>query len=236
MDHRIVSRSEWLDARRAFVAKEKEFDRMRDKLSRERRDLPWERVEKAYVFDGPNGRESLADLFAGKSQLIVYHFMFAPDWEEGCKSCSFWADNFERLPVHLKHRDATLIAVSRAPLKKLDAYANRLGWTFKWVSSGGNDFNHDYHVSFAKGQAERAQAEYNFGMSASDGRYTGEEFPGISVFYKNKAGEIFHTYSCYARGIDMMNNVYHYLDLTPKGRDEGDGIMAWLRRNDEYKD
>jgi len=236
MDHRIVSRSEWLDARRAFVAKEKEFDRLRDELSRERRALPWERVDKAYVFDGPNGRESLADLFAGKSQLIVYHFMFAPDWEEGCKSCSFWADNFERLPVHLKHRDATLIAVSRAPFAKLDAYAKRLGWTFKWVSSGGNDFNHDYRVSFAKGQAERAQSEYNFGMSASDGRYVGEEFPGISVFYKNKAGEIFHTYSCYARGIDMMNNVYHYLDLTPKGRDEGDGIMAWLRRNDEYKD
>ena len=235
MEHRIVSRSEWLDARRAFVAKEKEFDRRRDELSRERRDLPWERVEKDYVFDGPQGRESLADLFAGKSQLIVYHFMFAPEWEEGCKSCSFWADNFERLPVHLKHRDTTMIAVSRAPLKKLDAYRKRLGWSFKWVSSGGNDFNDDFHVSFV-GEPSRAKTEYNFGMSTRDGGYAEEELPGISVFYKNKAGEIFHTYSCYARGIDMMNNAYHYLDLTPKGRDEGDGIMAWLRRNDEYKD
>lgn len=236
MDHRIVSRSEWLDARRALVAKEKHFDRLRDELSRERRALPWERVEKAYVFDGPNGRESLADLFAGKSQLIVYHFMFAPDWEEGCKSCSFWADNFDRLPVHLKHRDTTMIAISRAPLAKLDAYRKRMGWTFKWVSSAGNDFNYDYRVSFAKDETSRALTDYNFGMSKSDQRYVGEEFPGISVFYKNKAGEVFHTYSCYARGIDMMNNAYHYLDLTPKGRDEGDGIMAWLRRNDEYKD
>lgn len=236
MEHRIVSRNEWLDARRALVAKEKHFDRLRDELSRERRDLPWERVEKDYVFDGPQGRESLADLFAGKSQLIVYHFMFAPEWEEGCKSCSFWADNFERLPVHLKHRDTTMIAVSRAPLKKLDAYRKRMGWTFKWVSSAGNDFNYDYRVSFAKDEVSRALTEYNFGMSKSDQRYVGEEFPGISVFYKDKAGQIFHTYSCYARGIDMMNNAYHYLDLTPKGRDEGDGIMAWLRRNDEYKD
>jgi predicted dithiol-disulfide oxidoreductase (DUF899 family) len=236
MDHRIVSRNDWIDARRAFLAKEKEFTKLRDELSRARRDLPWERVEKAYVFDGPDGRESLADLFDGTSQLIVYHFMFAPDWEEGCKSCSFWADNFERLPVHLKHRDTAMVAISRAPLTKLDAYRKRMGWTFKWVSSGGNDFNFDYHVSFAKGQEARALSDYNFGASSSDKRYAGEEFPGISVFYKDAAGKIFHTYSCFARGIDMMNNAYHYLDLTPKGRDEGDGIMAWLRRNDEYKD
>ena len=232
MHNRIVSRGEWLDARRAFLAKEKQFTKLRDQLSQERRDLPWEEVEKAYVFDGPNGRETLADLFAGKSQLIVYHFMFAPDWEEGCKSCSFWADNFERLPVHLKHRDTTLIAISRAPLTKLQAYAKRLGWTFKWVSSAGNDFNYDYRVSFTPEEFDKGEIDYNYGKM----RMPVAELPGISVFYKVAKGGIFHTYSCYARGLDMMNTAYHYLDLTPKGRDEGDGIMAWLRRNDEYKD
>lgn len=236
MDHRIVARDEWLDARRALLAKEKRFTQLRDELSAERRELPWEKVEKAYVFDGPAGRESLVDLFAGKSQLIVYHFMFAPEWEEGCKSCSFWADNFDRLPVHLKHRDTTMLAISRAPLAKLEAYRKRMGWSFKWVSSAGTDFNYDYNVSFAGPRAGRSRTDYNFGASADDSRYTGEEFPGISVFYKDAKGDVFHTYSCYARGIDMMNNAYHYLDLTPKGRDEGDGIMAWLRRNDEYKD
>lgn len=236
MDHRIVARDEWLDARRALLAREKRFTQLRDELSAERRELPWEKVEKSYVFDGPAGRESLADLFAGKSQLIVYHFMFAPEWEEGCKSCSFWADNFDRLPVHLKHRDTTMLAISRAPLAKLEAYRKRMGWSFKWVSSAASDFNYDYNVSFAGPRAGRSRTDYNFGASADDARYTGEEFPGISVFYKDATGDIFHTYSCYARGIDMMNNAYHYLDLTPKGRDEGDGIMAWLRRNDEYKD
>lgn len=232
MDHRIVSRDQWLDARRALLAKEKQFTRLRDQLSQERRDLPWEKVEKTYVFDGPNGRETLADLFAGKSQLIVYHFMFAPDWEEGCKSCSFWADNFERLPVHLKHRDTTLIAISRAPLAKLQAYAKRLGWTFKWVSSAGNDFNYDYRVSFTPEEVAQGEVDYNYGKVGM----AEAELPGVSVFYKDEKGGIFHTYSAYARGIDMLNNAYHYLDLTPKGRDEGDGIMAWLRRNDEYKD
>jgi len=232
MHNRIVSRDQWLESRRAFLAREKEFTRMRDELSAERRALPWERVEKAYLFDGPAGRESLGDLFAGKSQLIVYHFMFAPEWEEGCKSCSFWADNFERLPVHLKHRDTTMIAVSRAPLAKLAAYARRLGWTFKWVSSGGNDFNYDYRVSFKPDEVASGELDYNFGPF----HMKAPELPGISVFYKDAKGDIFHTYSSYSRGIDMMNNAYHYLDLTPKGRDEGDGIMAWLRRHDEYKD
>lgn len=232
MDHRIVSRDEWLAARRAFLAREKDFTRQRDALSAARRDLPWEKVEKTYVFDGPDGRETLADLFAGKSQLIVYHFMFAPEWEEGCKSCSFWADNFERLPVHLKHRDTTMLAVSRAPLAKLQAYARRLGWTFKWVSSGGNDFNYDYHVSFMPDEVASGEIAYNYGKFPMKA----PEMPGISVFYKDAAGDIFHTYSSYSRGIDMMNNAYHYLDLTPKGRDEGEGIMAWLRRNDDYKD
>lgn len=232
MDHRIVSRVEWLAARRAFLAREKDFTRQRDALSAARRDLPWEKVEKTYVFDGPDGRETLADLFAGKSQLIVYHFMFAPEWEEGCKSCSFWADNFERLPVHLKHRDTTMLAVSRAPLAKLQAYARRLGWTFKWVSSGGNDFNYDYHVSFMPDEVASGEIAYNYGKFPMKA----PEMPGISVFYKDAAGGIFHTYSSYSRGIDMMNNAYHYLDLTPKGRDEGEGIMTWLRRNDDYKD
>lgn len=232
MEHRIVSHEDWVTARRAFLAREKEFTRQRDELSQARRDLPWERVEKAYVFDGPQGRESLVDLFAGKSQLIVYHFMFAPDWNEGCKSCSFWADNFERLPVHLKHRDTSLVAVSSAPLAKLEAYRKRLGWTFKWVSSAGNGFNHDYRVTFTPEEAASGALDYNYTklpMSMT-------ELPGISVFYKDASGTIFHTYSCYARGLDMLNNAYHFLDLTPKGRDEGDGIMTWLRRNDEYQD
>ena len=230
--HRIVPSDQWLAARRDFLVKEKEFTRLRDELSSQRRELPWEKVEKDYVFDGPNGKESLGDLFAGKSQLIVYHFMFDPNWDAGCKSCSFWADNFERLPVHLKHRDISLVATSRAPLAKLEAYAKRLGWTFKLVSSGGNDFNYDYHVSFTPEEAEKGELDYNYGKL----RMRTTEMPGISVFYKDKSGAIFHTYSCYARGLDMMNTAYHYIDLTPKGRDEGEGIMAWLRRNDEYRD
>ena len=230
--HRIVPSDQWLAARRDFLVKEKEFTRLRDELSSQRRELPWEKVEKDYVFDGPNGKESLGDLFAGKSQLIVYHFMFDPNWDAGCKSCSFWADNFERLPVHLKHRDISLVATSRAPLAKLEAYAKRLGWTFKLVSSGGNDFNYDYHVSFTPEEAEKSELDYNYGKL----RMRTTEMPGISVFYKDKSGAIFHTYSCYARGLDMMNTAYHYIDLTPKGRDEGEGIMAWLRRNDEYRD
>lgn len=230
--HRIVPHDQWIAARREFLAKEKEFTRLRDELSRERRALPWERVEKTYVFDGPDGKESLGDLFAGKSQLIVYHFMFAPEWDEGCKSCSFWADNFERLPIHLKHRDISFAAISRAPLAKLQAYRKRLGWTFKWVSSGGNDFNRDYCVTFVPEEVRSGRRNYNFGTIETPG----VEMPGISVFCKDGKGAIFHTYSCYSRGIDMMNNAYHYIDLTPKGRDEGGGNMHWVRRNDEYKD
>jgi predicted dithiol-disulfide oxidoreductase (DUF899 family) len=230
--HRIVPHDQWIAARREFLAKEKEFTRLREELSRERRALPWERVEKNYVFDGPNGKESLGDLFAGKSQLIVYHFMFAPEWDAGCKSCSFWADNFERLPIHLEHRDISFAAISRAPLDKLQAYGKRLGWTFRWVSSGGNDFNRDYGVTFAPKEVKSGARNYNFGTIETPGA----EMPGISVFYKDSKGAIFHTYSCYSRGIDMMNNAYQYIDLTPKGRDEGAGNMHWVRRNDEYKD
>jgi predicted dithiol-disulfide oxidoreductase (DUF899 family) len=229
---KIVSHADWLEARKHLLAKEKEFTRLRDQLSMQRRDLPWERVEKPYVFDGPVGRETLADLFAGKSQLVVYHFMFAPDWEVGCKSCSFWADNFNGIVPHLAQRDVSFVAVSRAPLAKLEAFRKRLGWDFKWVSSGDGDFNYDYDVSF-KPESLAGEVVYNY-----DRRKTSmSDLPGISVFYKDVGGVIFHSYSCYARGLDMMNGAYHFLDLTPKGRDET-GLphtMAWVRLHDLYE-
>ncbi len=230
----VVSRAEWLAARKRFLAKEKEFTRLRDELSRERRALPRVKVEKAYAFDAPGGRETLADLFDGRSQLIVYHFMFGPDWTEGCKSCSFWADNFNDIIVHLNHRDATLIAVSRAPLAKLEAFRRRMGWSFKWVSSLGNDFNRDYHVSFTPEEMARGEVFYNYGMQ----KFPSDEAPGISVFYKDGRGDVYHTYSCYSRGLDMLNGAYHYLDLLPKGRDEANEpyTMAWLRHRDRYED
>jgi predicted dithiol-disulfide oxidoreductase (DUF899 family) len=232
-DHQIVSHEQWVEARKQLLAREKELTRLRDQLSQARRDLPWERVTKEYVFDGPDGRERLAELFAGRSQLVVYHFMFAPDWEAGCKNCSFWADNFERNVVHLAARDVTMIAVSRAPFPKLDAFRRRLGWTFKWVSSAGNDFNFDYHVSFTPEELAGGKVYYNYAWT--DGRIS--ELPGISVFYRDESGNIFHTYSCYARGLDMMNTAYHYLDLVPKGRDEAEqrpNPMAWVRYRDSY--
>jgi predicted dithiol-disulfide oxidoreductase (DUF899 family) len=229
--HKIVSKDEWVAARKQLLAKEKEFTRLRDALSRERRNLPWERVDKPYVFEGPNGRESLADLFAGRSQLIVYHFMFDPDWETGCKSCSFWADNFNGIVAHLRQRDATLVAISRAPLPKLRAFAKPLGWSFKWLSSFGSEFNYDYHVSFTPEDRAGGKVVYNYAASKMDM----SELPGISVFYKDADGQLFHTYSCYARGLDMLNTAYHYLDLLPKGRDEaGPHKMAWVRQHDQY--
>ena len=231
-DHEVVSGNKWLAARRELLAKEKEFTRLRDELSRARRDLPWQKVEKDYVFDGPNGKESLADLFDDCSQLIVYHFMYGPTWEEGCPSCSFWADNFNGIGIHLRHRDISLIAVSRAPLTILDAYKKRMGWNFKWVSSLGSDFNFDFHVSFTPDQVKKGEMNYNYEIR----KFPSEEGPGISVFYKNEQGELFHTYSCFARGLDMLNGAYHYMDIAPKGRDE-DGLpysMAWLRRHDQY--
>jgi len=227
--HRIVPSGEWLTARRQLLEKEKALTRLRDELSRERRELPWERVEKDYVFQTRDGRETLADLFASRGQLIVYHFMFGPDWDGGCKSCSFWADNFNGIVCHLNQRDVSMVAISRAPLAKLEAFRKRLGWTFKWASSAANDFNFDYHVSFKPEQA--GQAMYNF--AKDDG--SNEELPGISVFLKD-GGSIFHTYSCYSRGLDMMNTAYHYLDLVPKGRDEA-GLphsMAWVKYHDLY--
>ncbi len=230
--HKVVTRKEWLAARKEHLAKEKEFTRLRDQLSAERRRLPWVRVDKDYLFDSPRGKETLADLFEGKRQLVVYHFMFGPDWAEGCPSCSFWADNFDGVVVHLKHRDITLVAISRAPLAKLEAYRQRMGWNFKWVSSLGNDFNRDYHVSFTPEEMEKGETFYNFGKK----RFPSSEAPGISVFYRDDKGEVFHTYSCYARGLDMVNCAYHFMDLVPKGRDEEDlpYTMAWLRRRDQY--
>ena len=229
-DHAVVSSAEWLDARRALLIKEKEFTRLRDDLSRERRELPWERVEKTYVFDGPNGKESLPQLFDGRSQLVVYHFMFDPSWNAGCPHCSHWADTFNGIIVHLNHRDVTMIAVSRAPYDLLAAYRKRMGWTFKWVSAYANDFNFDYHVSFTPEELAAKSALYNY-TRQNPGPPQRE---GISIFYKDPAGAIFHTYSCYARGIDMMSADYQYLDLVPKGRDEGGGGPFWVRRHDEY--
>jgi len=230
--HRIVSQDEWLTARKKYLKKEKEFTRLRDQLSAERRELPWVKVEKNYVFDGPKGKEKLADLFDGRSQLVVYHFMFGPGWEQGCPSCSFLSDHIDGATVHLAHRDVTLLAVSRAPLTQIDAFKKRMGWRFKWVSSNGNDFNRDYHVSFTKDEMAKGKVNYNFGMR----EFPAEEAPGVSVFYKDKTGAIFHTYSAYARGLDILVGAYNYLDLVPKGRDEAElpWTMAWVRHHDRY--
>ena len=216
------------------LAKEKAFTRARDELSQQRQDLPWEKVEKAYEFEGPDGKESLADLFDGRSQLIVYHFMFDPEWGEGCKSCSYLADHYEPSIVHLKHRDVTLVTVSRAPLEKLEAFNRRMGWKFKWVSSLGSDFNWDYDVSFRPEDVARKEVHYNYTMRS----FPATEGPGISVFVKDASGDEFHTYSSFARGLDMFIGAYHLLDIVPKGRDEAGFSygMEWLRHRDRYGD
>ena len=229
-NHKVVSNDEWIAARKQLLIKEKEFTRLRDQLSQQRRDLPWEAVTKEYVFEGPSGKQTLAELFDGRSQLVVYHFMFGPDWDAGCPHCSFWADNFDRISVHLNHRDVTMIAVSRAPYGKLAAYEKRMGWNFKWVSSGDNDFNFDYRVSFTPDELATKEVLYNYKIQDPGP----EEREGVSVFYKSPAGGVFHTYSAYARGIDMVNTAYHYLDMAPKGRDEGDRTQFWVRRHNEY--
>ena len=230
MRNQVVSREEWLNARLELLAAEKELTRQRDALTRRRMAMPWERVEKPYRFEGPNGALSLADLFDGRSELIVDHFLFAPDWEEGCKSCSFWADNFNGIPIHLNHRDVTFTAVSRAPLARIDAYKKRMGWSFPWVSSYGSDFNFDHHVSFTEEELARGKVEYNYAMVEGY-----EELPGLSVFYKDAKGDVFHTYSSYARGNEEVVGAFIYLDVTPKGRNETE-IMDWVRRHDEYED
>jgi predicted dithiol-disulfide oxidoreductase (DUF899 family) len=229
--HQVASKLDWTAARRALLEKEKAFTRARDELSAARRELPWEKVETDYVFRGARGSVSLADLFTGRSQLIVYHFMFGPDWDAGCKSCSFWADNFDRVIVHLNQRDVNLVAVSRAPYERLVAYRQRMGWSVEWVSSVGNAFNRDFAVSFPKDEPAPEGNNYNFATQ----RFGGEEAPGISVFARD--GEaIYHTYSTYARGLDMLNGAYHLLDLVPKGRNEAalSYPMEWVRRRDEY--
>ena len=228
--HTVVSRKDWLAARKALLTKEKKFTRLRDQLSQERRQLPWVKVDKDYVFDGPQGKETLSELFDGRSQLIVYHFMFGPDWDAGCKHCSFWADNFDRIIVHLNHRDVTMVAASRAPYGKLAAYKKRMSWNFKWVSSGDTDFNFDYHVSFTPEEEAKKKAFFNYKIQDPGS----SDREGASVFYKDPKGNVFHTYSTYARGIDMVNVAYHYLDLVPKGRDEGKSGPSWLCRHDEY--
>ena len=231
-ERKIVSRDAWVEARKAHLAREKEFTQLRDLLSQERRELPWVRIEKAYEFEGPNGPETLADLFEGRSQLIVQHFMYGPDWDEGCPSCSFWADGYDGFVVHLAHRDVTMVSVSRAQLEKLDAYKRRMGWTFKWVSSLGCDFNQDFDVSFTPDELQ-GEVYYNYGRQ----KFPADEAPGVSVFYKNDSGDVFHTYSCFGRGLDILNGAYNYLDLVPKGRDEAElsYSMAWLRRHDSYE-
>jgi len=229
---RVVSQAEWLEARKGLLAKEKEFTRRRDALSAERRELPWVRVEKEYVFTAPGGRQTLADLFDRRSQLIVYHFMLGPDWEEGCPSCSLLADHFDGAAVHLAQRDVTLVVVSRAPLDRIEAFKQRMGWRFKWVSSYDSDFNRDYHVSFTKEEIANGNVYYNYAASG----FSSEEAPGASVFYRDAAGAIFHTYSSYARGLDILIGAYNFLDLVPKGRDEA-GLqhgMAWVRHHDRY--
>jgi predicted dithiol-disulfide oxidoreductase (DUF899 family) len=227
-EHTVVGHDEWVAARTALLAKEKEFTRSRDDLSRQRRELPWERVEKDYVFEGPRGSETLVDLFDGRSQLIVYHFMFEPEADAGCPHCSFWADSFDRNVVHLAAHDTTFIAVSRAPVAKLESYRRRMGWGFHWASSGDSDFNTDLRVSFARDEYE--SRVYNYGSQAP-GLADRE---GVSVFVRD-GDDVFHTYSAYARGIDLLNSAYNYIDLTPRGRDEeGRQPQYWVRRHDEY--
>jgi predicted dithiol-disulfide oxidoreductase (DUF899 family) len=231
---RVVSQEEWLAARKDLLAKEKEFTRQRDAISAERRNLPWVKVEKEYVFDAAGGKQTLAELFGGRSQLIVYHFMLGPGWPEGCPSCSLLGDHFDGSVVHLAQRDVTLLAVSRAPLPQIEAFKRRMGWRFKWVSSYGNEFNRDYRVSFTKEELAQRKIYYNYEMTT----FPSEEAPGVSVFYKDGAGAVFHTYSSYARGLDILIGAYNFLDLAPKGRDEEGlkGTMAWVRHHDKYSD
>jgi len=229
--HKVVSQKEWIAARKALLKNEKKLTHLREKVAEERRALPWEKVDKEYVFDTSNGRETLADLFGDKSQLVVYQFMFAPEWNEGCPHCSFWADHYDGMQPHLKQRDVSFVVVSRAPLDKIEPFKKRMGWQFKWVSSGQTDYNYDYQASFHAEDIKRKKGFYNyqtFPINVTDRE-------GISVFYKDETGAIFHTYSTYARGIDAVNPTYQFLDLMPKGRDETEKFpQDWVRHKDRY--
>lgn len=231
---KIVSKNEWLEARKTLLAEEKAFTRERDALSARRRDMPWVKVEKEYRFEGPDGEASLLDLFGDKDQLIVYHFMYGPDWNEGCPSCTLMADNYKGIDIHLAHMDIAFVTASNTSLANIDAYKKRMGWDFKWVSSHGSAFNSDFHVSFSPEELEAGDVDYNYAKAS----LPVTEMPGISVFAKGDDSAVYHTYSTYARGLDMMLGVFHYIDLTPKGRfgEKENGIMYWVRRRDQYED
>lgn len=233
LNHSVVTPDRWIAARQSLLAREKELTRLRDRIAQERRALPWTRLEKTYIFDTPEGRRPLADLFEGRSQLLVQHFMFGPDWEQGCQSCSFMADHADSMRVHLAHRDVTLVAVSRAPLARIEAFRRRMGWQFPWVSSHDNDFNHDFGVSFTPEEMASGSVAYNYVKQP----FPSEEAPGVSVFFKDDAGDVFHTYSTYGRGVEVMMGTYNMLDLVPKGRDEHnpDYAMDWVRHHDRYE-
>ena len=232
-DHRVVSRGDWLAERTALLAHEKELTRLRDQIAQERRALPWVRIDKNYVFDTPEGKRPLADLFEGRRQLLVQHFMLGPGWQQGCPSCSYMADHNDGMDVHLAHRDVTLIAVSRAPLAEIERFRQRMGWKFRWVSSHDSDFNFDFGVSFKPEEVAKGEINYNFARRS----FAREELPGVSVFFKNDASEVFHTYSTYGRGVEVMMGTYNMLDLVPKGRDERDvgHKMEWVRHHDRYE-
>jgi len=231
-EHKVVTQKQWLAARKRLLTQEKKFSRARDQLNRERRSLPWVKMEKEYFFDSPEGKVTLAELFCGQSQLIVYHFMFGPGWKEGCEHCSFWADHYDSANLHLGQRDATLVVVSRAPLEEIQPFKKRMGWRFRWVSSNQNDFNFDFHVSFTPEQIRSGKLFHNYTISKMDI----DEREGVSAFYKDGNGQVYHTYSSYARGIDLLNTTYNFLDLTAKGRDENpDQTQDWVRYHDEYK-
>jgi predicted dithiol-disulfide oxidoreductase (DUF899 family) len=230
-EHKVVSGKQWVAVRKKFLVEEKKFTKALDKLRQKRRNLPWVKVEKEYIFDGPDGEESLSDLFAGKSQLVTYHFMFGPDWDEGCAHCSFWADHYDGTLPHLAQKDTALVVISRAPFNRIKAFQKRMGWRFKWVSSAKTDFNFDYHVSFTPEELQSETAIYNYRPLDMDI----DEREGVSAFYKDTKGDIYHTYSSYERGIDMLNTTYHFLDITARGRDENpEHSQDWVKHHDKY--
>jgi predicted dithiol-disulfide oxidoreductase (DUF899 family) len=232
-NHPVVSRDRWFAERKKLLAREKELTHLRDQIARERRALPWVRIDKIYTFAAPEGTRTLADLFEGRRQLLVQHFMLGPGWEQGCPSCSFMADHADGMNIHLAHRDITFVAISRAPLGEIERFRRRMGWQFKWVSSFGSDFNYDFGVSFTPEEVAKGEVDYNYGKWS----FAHDELPGISVFYKDDAGNVFHTYSTYGRGVEVMIGAYSMMDLMPKGRDERDvpNKMEWVRHHDRYE-